>query len=79
MAEIFKYIVLLDERIVEARMEGHADAVIEDFREVAARLLSARGAWRITEVTGRISDEEILDSKMQWTLKAELKNRRENS
>lgn len=76
MAVIFKYLVLFDERVVEARMEGHADAVIEEFRDVSSKLLSARGAWRITDVTGRIRPDESLDSKMMWILRAELKNPR---
>jgi len=58
---------------VEANAEGHPTEVLEAFHSICVNLLSGKGAWRITEVSGECKDEEPLDSKMEWVLIAKLK------
>ncbi len=70
---LFQNLTMDDEGRVEANAQGHPTEVVEAFHAICTKLLSDRGAWRITEVNGICKDEEGLDSDMQWVLVAKLK------
>lgn len=71
---IFHSLSLTRDGFVIAHAEGHPTEVVTAFRNVAATLLSGTGRWRITEVLGTLNDSKKLDSEMEWTLTAKLKN-----
>lgn len=72
---IFGKLTLSKDGVVTADAKGHPTDVIAAFREVAALLLSSRGPWQITDVTGTVPDEAELDSDMRWVLIAKSKDR----
>lgn len=71
---IFHMLLLTDDGKVSAQAQGHANDVVTAFHSVCSLLLSERGPWRITEVKGSCPDDTDLDSNMEWTLAAKLKN-----
>lgn len=71
---MFITLLLNRSNVVSATATGHASEVVNEFHEICQILLGGRGAWRITKVEGIIKASEPLDSKMTWSLKAQLKS-----
>lgn len=70
---IFKSFSMSHSSIINATAIGHPDEVIKAFREGCSIIFNNLGPWRITEVSGSCLPEMKLDSEMEWSLRAELK------
>lgn len=72
---IFRSLNLTKDGYVMAEAKGHPTAVVEAFWKVSDLLLGGRGRWRITEVRGFCTNDNDLDSEMEWVLHANLKEK----
>lgn len=69
----FTSVELTPEGRLTVQAEGHATEVMTEFHKLGAMLFGQRGAWRLVEAAGRISDNEPYESNMKWNLYAKLK------
>ena len=70
---VFVSLIMTENGVITAKAIGHPTDVAGAFREACQMLLFTRGPWRITEMTGKCSDDETLDSEMIWTMEARTK------